>query len=189
MSRITILLLCALMWAGSSNGYAQLTFTSSDAVVVDQGSSLLHELTVTGFEGEFVIVVESVLPSWLVFDKDSQNRYWLSGIPNQSDVGSHNVQFRVTDAVGSAMQLFSLTVNNVNDAPVIKGQVPLTTVEETPLTLTLSHFTITDEDGDTNFTLAVQSGTNYIVSGTTITPSVDFQGALTVPVTVSDGKA
>jgi gliding motility-associated-like protein len=44
-----------------------------------------------------------------------------------------------------------------------------------------------DNPFPTGFTLLVSPGTNYAVSGTTITPAVNFAGVLTVPVRVNDG--
>jgi VCBS repeat-containing protein len=91
----------------------------------------------------------------------------------------------------------TITVDNVNDAPVIEGQQPLSTPEETPLPITLADLSVTDVDSDpSSFVLTVQAGTNYTVDGNTITPAPDFTSEdvngdltvpLTVPVTVSDG--
>ena len=85
----------------------------------------------------------------------------------------------------------TITVNAVNDAPVITGQNPLSTNEETPLTITLANLLVTDVDNTypTGFSLTVQPGTNYTVVGATITPATNFVGALTVPVKVNDGLA
>ncbi|MHB8857193.1 MAG: Ig-like domain-containing protein [Bellilinea sp.] len=82
----------------------------------------------------------------------------------------------------------NVTVEDFNDPPVITGQVVLTTPEDTPLPITLSNLTVTDPD-DTSFVLTVLPGTNYQVSGTTITPGSNFVGDLTVNVTVYDGEA
>ena len=83
----------------------------------------------------------------------------------------------------------AVTVTAVADAPVITGQEVLTTPEETALAITLSHLHVTDPDstypGD--FTLSVQDGANYTRNGSSITPVVDFNGQLTVPVVVNDG--
>jgi SHS2 domain-containing protein len=83
----------------------------------------------------------------------------------------------------------NITITAQNDAPVITGQDPLSTAEETSLTITLNDLTVTDPD-DTypaDFTLSVQNGANYSRSGNTITPATNFNGELTVPVTVNDG--
>lgn len=85
---------------------------------------------------------------------------------------------------------FGSGVANAQVAPVITGQGPLTTAEETALTITLSDITVSDPDVPsypTGFTLTVQAGNDYTVSGNTITPILDFNGDLSVPVTVNDG--
>lgn len=81
----------------------------------------------------------------------------------------------------------TITVNPVNDPPVITAQSVLSTTEDTPITLSLADFTVTDPDDTSGFTLAVQSDANYSVSGLQVTPDLDFNGTLSVPVTVSDG--
>jgi len=104
-----------------------------------------------------------------------------------TDTFTYNANDGGTDSVSPAT--VTITVNAVNDAPVITGHTSPVTPEETELTLTLSHLTVTDPDntwpGD--FILTVQDGDNYPRTGNTITPVADFNGTLTVPVTVSDG--
>jgi hypothetical protein len=76
-----------------------------------------------------------------------------------------------------------------NNVPNITGQTVLSTNEDTSLTLTLDDLIVTDSDNSfpADFTLTVNSGSNYSVSGQTITPINDYVGSLTVPVTVNDG--
>src|SRR5262245_38435782 len=76
--------------------------------------------------------------------------------------------------------------------PTITGQAgPLSTPEDTALAITLSAVTVTDPDSSfpTGFTLTVQNGSNYTHAGNTITPAANFNGALSVPVTVNDGTS
>lgn len=77
-----------------------------------------------------------------------------------------------------------------NDPPVITGQIALSTSRNKPITLQLSNLTVTDIDNTypNGFTLIISPGSQYTVSGTTVTPAQDFTGTLTVPVTVSDGN-
>ena len=89
-------------------------------------------------------------------------------------------------------QMFIITVVDSNDPPIITGQVPLTTLQDTPITLTLADFTAVDEDiadtYPTGFSLQALNGKDYSLSGqATVTPKQDFSGTLTVPVTISDG--
>lgn len=75
--------------------------------------------------------------------------------------------------------------------PVITGQKPLSTNENTPLTLQLTDFEVTDPDNwfyPWGFTLKIHKGDNYNFSETTITPKNGFVGVLHVKVTVNDGR-
>ncbi len=80
-------------------------------------------------------------------------------------------------------------VSATNVIPMISGQNALSTSEETAITLVLSNLTVTDSDNSfpADFTLSVAAGSNYSISGATLTPANDFVGTLTVPVTVNDG--
>lgn len=104
--------------------------------------------------------------------------------------GTLNVSVAVNDGVSASDPFsFQIQVGNANDAPVITGQTPLATDEEKPVTLSLSNLTVFDPDNafPTGFSLLISPGTNYTVSGATITPALNFAGVLTVPVRVNDG--
>jgi gliding motility-associated-like protein len=114
--------------------------------------------------------------------------------PSADFTGTLTVPVTVSDGQDSSDPFnLSITVTAappVNEKPVITGQRSLTTEEDTPLTIQFADLTVTDGDDTypTGFTLTVQAGTNYSVSGATITPSPGFSGTLTVPVTVNDGE-
>lgn len=80
---------------------------------------------------------------------------------------------------------------STNQKPVITGQQELSTFMGTPIKILFTHLLVTDPDNayPTGFTLSVQSGESYTVSGTTITPAAGFVGTLTVGVSVHDGTA
>jgi gliding motility-associated-like protein len=84
-----------------------------------------------------------------------------------------------------------ITVNPINDAPVITGQGAITTNPTVPVTIQLSHLTVSDPDNTypNGFGLTVYPGNNYTVLGNQVTPVAGFTGTLTVPVTVNDGIA
>jgi hypothetical protein len=95
-----------------------------------------------------------------------------------------------TTAFSTAAETASLSVTEVNDAPVIEGQSNLHSAEDTSLTITLDDLTVTDPDNTypDDFSLSVQDGTNYTRTDNTITPTAGLNGViLTVPVTVNDG--
>jgi uncharacterized repeat protein (TIGR01451 family) len=85
----------------------------------------------------------------------------------------------------------TVTVAAVNDAPVITGQLDVGTTEDTALDIVFAKVLVADPDlpaYPAGFTLLVQSGTNYSVTAPgQITPAANYSGALTVPVSVSDG--
>jgi gliding motility-associated-like protein len=106
--------------------------------------------------------------------------------------GQLKVPVTVNDGTSNSNKYdFIITVNPVNDPPVITGQQDLSTEEDTAITLQLSHLTVNDPDNSypADFRLTVNSGSNYSVSGTTVTPANSFTGTLSVPVTVNDGSA
>ncbi len=106
--------------------------------------------------------------------------------------GSLVVPVRVSDGTtNSAIFKASVRINAVNDAPVITGQKPLSTLEGQALAVTVTDLTITDVDTTGGFVLTVlppAKGANYSVTGNTITPSAIFNGQLAVSVVVNDGS-
>jgi hypothetical protein len=86
---------------------------------------------------------------------------------------------------------FSLTVNPVNDAPELTAvATDLSVDEDNTLILSMDNVTATDVDNEaTDLSLVISAGDNYTVDGLVITPAANFNGTLTVPVTVTDGTA
>ncbi|MEQ9376735.1 MAG: tandem-95 repeat protein [Imperialibacter sp.] len=117
----------------------------------------------------------------------------LTVIPNAGFNGKLIVKARVNDGeLSSDVFEAEVTVVSTNEAPAINGfGGTLSTSEETALTIDLSDFSVTDPDNTfpDDFTLIIESGDNYSVAGSTITPATDFNGTLTVPVKVNDGEA
>ena len=97
----------------------QLTASDIDANVVNE------TLTYTGLN----------TPSWLSVSSSGL----LTGTPTNNDVGTHSVTVQVTDSSGATdTRTFSLTVNNVNDAPVFNFTPPSNTNEDVAFSLQLS---------------------------------------------------
>ncbi|WP_252949809.1 Ig-like domain-containing protein [Pseudoalteromonas shioyasakiensis] len=148
------------------------TVTASD---VDSGDSLSY--TVSSAQG---------LPSWLSYDPVTRT---LTGIPTNDDVGTYSITVVVTDTSSEeARQLFTLTVTNVNDAPVISS-TPITTATED----SVYNYTVSATDVDKGDTLIYSAKTlpNWLsidaATGlVTGTPSNDDVGIHTVSLTVTD---
>jgi Ca2+-binding RTX toxin-like protein len=88
----------------------------------------------------------SALPAWLTFDAETQT---FSGTPLQADVGAIDVEVTATDGGGlSAQDTFTLTVENVNDAPVVTPAAATQTMLLGQSVDAASLFAVADEDGD-----------------------------------------
>lgn len=121
------------------------------------------------------------------------NHYAISGnvvTPATGFNGTLSVSVFVNDGtVNSNFFDVQITVNAVNDPPVITGQRTLTLAEDNAIVLSPSDLIVTDPDNvyPEGFTLVVQPGANYVVSGATVTPTANFTGLLSVDVIVNDG--
>jgi VCBS repeat-containing protein len=112
--------------------------------------------------------------------------------PAANYTGSDSFTYKANDGtVDSNIVTVTFTVTPVNDAPVITGQQALTVNEDATLAIKLTDLSVTDVDNTypTSFSLTVQSGANYTVAGTVVTPAANYNGTLTVPVKVNDGQA
>jgi|GEM_PF-3264013 len=90
--------------------------------------------------------------------------------------------------LNSNIFIITATIGAVNDPPVITGQNPYSFTEDIPFTLQISDLIVSDPDNiPADFTLTLYDSTSYTVSGTTVTPTANYNGTLHIPVTVSDG--
>jgi gliding motility-associated-like protein len=148
-----------------------------------------------GFGDLTVVDADSPYPSGFTLTVQNGTNYTHTGntiTPIANYNGTLTVPVIVNDgSLNSNVFNLVVTVTPVNDPPVITGQVTLTTLEESALTIVFSNLVVSDPDNTypSGFTLTVQNGTNYTRSGNTITPAVNFNGTLTVPVFVNDGNA
>ncbi|MGC3948681.1 MAG: tandem-95 repeat protein [Chryseolinea sp.] len=172
----------------TQNAPPQITAQVELKVNEDESISLsLANLTVTDPDNSY--------PQEFTIKINAGSNYTASGTtikPAPNFSGDLSVPVVVNDGSNdSAPFNVRITVMPVNDAPVITGQIPLTTKKNTLITIPLSALTVTDPDNTypTDFSLKILSGDNYSVAGNILTPAIDFVGALTVSVMVYDGKA
>ncbi len=89
-------------------------FTSAPVLEAEQGELYSYVIYATDPEGDPISYGAVTLPDWMEFD--SINRV-LRGTPAYTDVGDHDVRLRVSDAMGSTDQSFTLNVIDSNDPP------------------------------------------------------------------------
>lgn len=122
--------------------------------------------------------------------------YTISGTtitPATDYSGPLTVPVTVSDGEASSAPFnVKIDILPVNDIPTITGQVSLTTSQGKAITVELAHLTVKDADNPypTGFTLEISAPANntYTVNGNTVQPAPNFDGVLSVPLRVSDGK-
>ncbi|MGI2091670.1 Ig-like domain-containing protein [Shewanella oncorhynchi] len=152
------------------------TISSTAVTAVTQDAAYSYTLTATDSDtGDSLTLSAVTKPSWLSFNVATG---LLSGTPGNADVGSHPVTLRVTDTDGlTAEQSFSITVTNVNDAPVATS-ASVTLEEDSSVMITL-----TGEDADSDpltYEVVSQPESGTLEQHGTVwlyTPEKDFNGA------------
>jgi VCBS repeat-containing protein len=171
-----------------------ITVTNAAPVAQDQPGVTTNEdvpvnvtLAATDDDGDALTYTVVTLPSNGVLSGTEPN---LTYTPNLNYSGEDSFTFLANDGTeDSNTATVSITINPVNDAPVIAGLAKqLSTLEDTSLTISITDFVVSDPDNafPTDFTLVLQDGLNYTRAGNTITPDLNFNGQLSVPATVSD---
>ena len=139
------------------------------------------------------------LPSWLSFNPDT---LIFDGTPDNADVAVYMIKVTATDSsYETVSDTFTLTVVNVNDAPVLSINIPdQYATEDALFNFTFSAGTFEDDDsihGDTLSYLATQSDGSALPLWLTFneltrtfngTPSNDNVGTISIKVTASDSS-
>ena len=163
--------------------------TSIPTTSVDEGDLYTYTLTVTDVDVEDEITISAPnLPAWLTFSWTSGTKTaTITGTPGNANIGSNPIDLRISDGTVTIHDIFNLTVNPINDAPVITGQNALSVDEDHSLAILKTDLVINDPDNQSvDLSIAVQAGTNYTFTGNTITPAANFNGQLQVNVKASD---
>lgn len=109
-------------------------FTSTPATTVNEKTGYSYTPTATDDGGQTLTFAATALPSWLTFSGGV-----LSGTPGQGDVGAHTVTLTATDAAGAVtVQTFTVTVADVNDAPVFASGQPGAATAGQPFSFSLA---------------------------------------------------
>ena len=124
-------------------------------------------------------------------DGDISDRIVVDNPVDTSQVGTYTITYSVADLAGNtavATRTVIVQVTIPPPPPVIQGQQLLQTVEEESIAIGIDDLIVDYPGNDpANLTVVIHDGQFYTHSGTTVTPSTNFSGVLSVPVTVSDG--
>ncbi|MCP4979037.1 MAG: tandem-95 repeat protein, partial [Gammaproteobacteria bacterium] len=132
----------------------------------------------------------SALPQWLSFDGST-----FSGTPPQDFNGILEFEVSATDGALSASDNFQLTINAVNDAPVIVNAMGDQSFDEdSPVNFVVPADTFSDVEGDALVLSATMGDGSELPSwlafdgsGFTGTPPANFHGVLALKINASDG--
>ena len=137
------------------------TISGTPATSVNQGEA--YSFTPTAFDPDTTAPNNTLTfsienkPSWANFNPATGT---LTGTPANQHVGSYNnITIRVTDGNGltATLPVFSITVNDVNDAPTISDQT-FTVAENTANGTELGQVVASDPDAGQTLTYQIVSG-------------------------------
>ncbi|MEH6790810.1 putative Ig domain-containing protein [Parasphingorhabdus sp.] len=138
---------------------------------------------------------EDPLPAWLSFNAATRT---FSGTPPQDFNGALDVNVTASDGSLSASDTFTLTIDPVNDAPVLANAIAdQSSDEDAPYSFVVPANAFSDVDGDTLSFTARLGNDDPLPAWLTFTaatrtfsgtPPQDFNGSLDVKITASDGS-
>ena len=115
------------------------SFTSTPVTSVNEDSLYTYNITASDPDaGNTLTITAPTLPSWLTLTDNGNGTATLTGTPTNNQVGDHPVALQVSDGVELASQPFTITVVNINDAPVLVQPVDQTSAKGDAISLQLS---------------------------------------------------
>ena len=154
------------------------SFTSTPVTSVDEDTLYTYNITTADPDlGDTLTITAPTLPAWLTFTDHGDRTATLTGTPTNSEVGDHQVELQVTDGHELANQSFTITVVNVNDAPVLTQPADQTNEKGNVVSLQLSAMDVDLGDSLTYSASGLPDGLNIdpvsgLISGT-ITADAD----------------
>jgi hypothetical protein len=141
----------------------------------------------TDIDGDEIVISLGSSPDWLTITDGV-----LSGIPTNDDVGTFDVTINVSDGIGDLVsKTISITIENVNDAPVIsQAALDVSTNQNDLYEYTIPSDVFSDVDKDDLLTLSMEDGypSWLTLTGNSLTgtPGYDEIGNYTITITATD---
>ncbi len=159
--------------------------SSIGAKVVSEGATLTFTAAATDADNDNLVYSATNLPGDASFSNGS-----FSWSPDYTSAGTYSVTITVSDGTDSASETVSITVNDVNRAPVLASIGSQSVSEGSALSFSVS---ASDSDNDTLTYSAsnLPNGASFVSANRYFswTPGSDAAGSYQVTVTVSDGSA
>ena len=158
---------------------------------IADGSGLLANDTDVDGDPLVLVLVDEPVNGELVVNTDNSFFYTHNGDETDSDSFTY---MAFDGEYYSNPALVTVSINPVNDSPIIIYAAEFETLEEESFDMVIDDFIIEDPDSDfESMELQVLDGDNYVSSvitgGYNITPAENYSGELVIPVTVSDGDS
>ena len=152
-------------------------------VNVDEDNNLIIPFTTSDEDNDILIYTVSATNGSAVINANGD----IVFTPNADYNGNAQVTLSASDGAATTTQIINITVNPVNDTPVIEPILTQIVDEDQTKTIT---FTASDIDADTLSSSATASNGTVTITGNTITyvPNANFNGSDTINLIVNDGN-
>jgi len=164
----------------TSNGVPELTTVGDKSI--DENSLLIFSVDATDSDGDALTYSAESLPSGAFFLDRT-----FTWTPGYNQAGAYQVTFVVTDGIAQDSEEITITVGNVNRAPVLGTMDDKSAFVSEPLTFTVD---AADPDGDTIEYSAqgLPSGATFASQTFSWTPEYSQLGSCNVTFIASDGQ-
>jgi parallel beta-helix repeat protein len=172
------------------------TFDSTPVTVATEDIAYSYTINAIDVDGNPLSITAPTLPSWLTLTDNGGGTATLTGTPTNANVGDHRVVLQVSDGYLTSDQSFSITVININDAPVTTTINLGSIIENASLLITQADLLTgsSDVDGDSLSAINLSTNTEFgtlanNMNGTWTFSAVNGDSSVYFYFEVSDGNA
>ena len=98
-------------------------FDSTAVTVATEDSLYSYTISTSDTDVETLTITASTLPDWLTLTDNNDGTAILTGTPDNTEVGNHNIVLNVSDGSVNSNQSFTITVANSNEAPTVNNPI------------------------------------------------------------------